>query len=154
MAYDRERPEPKDLILSTHFPKDPSELGFDPQFPLELALKMGTLEELRESFDITDEQWAALHDNPVFIRACNEAVAMVAAEGGTFRAKAKLMAEQLLKRAWALATHEDLGVVPATVQADLIKSVIKMAGLDASIDQKAKVEAARVNALQININLG
>ena len=66
------------------------------------------------------------------------------------------MAEALLPRMYELATYKDLDVVSPNVQADLIKASIRIAGLDASIEQKAAAtakEASRTPPLMIQINL-
>jgi hypothetical protein len=52
--------------------------------------------------------------------------------------------------------HDQTGDVPANVKADLTKWIQRIAGYDASYDQKAAQAQANAvgNALQIVINLG
>ena len=134
--------------------KDPTELGFPPTLPLELAAKTGSIREICESYGIDQVRWNELRANTMFQAACAEAQSMVAQEGGSFRAKARTMAEQFLTRMWELS-NADIKDVPANVQADLMKFVVRVAGLDASIEQKASAatKGAISNALQINIHL-
>ena len=135
--------------------KDPTDLGFPPSLPLELAARTGTIRDLCESYGITRPEWEALRTNELFQMACAEALKIVQAEGGSFKAKARTMAEMFLSRLWTLA-NGDLKDVPANVQADIMKFVVRVAGLDASVEQKAAAagKATASNALQININLG
>jgi hypothetical protein len=49
----------------------------------------------------------------------------------SFRIKAMLQADELLKTSWGMIHN---GALPATVRADLIKFTIRVAGLDASKD--------------------
>ena len=134
---------------------DPTDLGFPPALPLELAAKTGSVRDICESYGVDRARYAELRQNPVFIQACQEALAIVSTEGGSFKAKARTMAEAFLTRMWNLATYPDLDTVPANVQADLMKFVVRVAGLDASIEQKASAagKATATNALQINIHL-
>ena len=134
--------------------KDPSELGFPPTLPLELAAKTGTIREICTSYGLDQAAWDTLRRNEVFQGACAEAQKIVAQEGGSFKAKARTMAEAFLTRVWQLG-NAPLEDVPASVQADLAKFMVRVAGLDASIEQKASAQgkAVATNALQININL-
>lgn len=134
--------------------KDPTELGFPPSLPLELAAKTGTTKSICESYGISRDRWEELRANAVFVRACEEAAKLVATEGGAFKLKARTMAEALLPRMFKLANASDIDI-PPSVQADLIKATIRIAGLDASIEQKgaAAGKALAQNPLMIQINL-
>jgi hypothetical protein len=137
--------------------KDPSDLGFPPMLPVELALGNGTPKQLLEEYGLAQDDWERLKHNRVFLQACKEARDMAASEGGSFRMKAKTMAEVLLKDIHTMASEENPNVVPSNVRADLLKFVVRIAGLDASIDQKGaaagKAGSSTVQAV-ININLG
>ena len=138
--------------------KDPTDsLGFPPALPLELAARSfdTTIQSICEDHGISRDRWASLRVNPVFQQACEEAKEALALEGGSFKAKAKTLAEALLPRLYYLATQQNFDDVPATVQADMIKTAIRVAGLDASIDQKgaAQGKAIAQNPLMIQINL-
>jgi hypothetical protein len=135
--------------------KDPTELGFPPSLPMELAARTGSIRDICESYHLSKEEWDDLRQRPTFIQACEEALKLINEPGGSFKIKARTMAEALLPRMMKLATHTDFDVVPANVQADLIKAAVRIAGLDQSIDQKgaAAGKAAVQNPLMIQINL-
>lgn len=134
--------------------KDPTQLGFPPTLPLELAAKTGTVQEICASYGIDREHWEELRYNPIFQRACEEALRIVNEDGGAFKVKIKTMAEMGLKKAWELIEHQDLDRVPAAVRADLIKFAVRASGLDASIEQKANAAGKSMIApLQIIMNL-
>lgn len=132
------------------FPDNPSEIGlYPPTLPIEVALKVAPIPDICRAYGITKEQWEQLRDNPVFkadVLACHEALKK---EGMSFKMKARLQAEELLKTSWRLI-HASSDEVPPSVKADLIKFTIRAAGLEA--DPKAATSNA--NNLQININLG
>lgn len=141
--------------------KDPTDsLGFPPSLPLELAARSAadpdvTVQSICEGHGISRYRWDALRVNPVFQQACEEAKDALAMEGGSFKAKARTLAEALLPRLYHLATHKSFDDVPAAVQSEMIKTAIRVAGLDASIDQKgaAQGKAIAQNPLVIQINL-
>jgi len=126
---------------------DPAKLGFPPSLPVEIALKTATPERLREEYGYSHSEWVALREDPVFVKALIEAVKMVQQEGMSFKLKARLQAEELLKRSWILI-HDK--AVPASVQSDLIKATMRWAGYD---EKKEAGPGGSTNALQININL-
>lgn len=133
---------------------DPSELGWPPGFPLELALKAAPVKDICEAHGVSRKTYDRLKTDPAFIAAVERAVEMLQTEGMSFRVKARAQAEALLTTSWSLI-HASMDDVPATVKADLIKNTIRVAGLDASLDQKANAAAAAAqqNMLQINIHL-
>lgn len=138
--------------------KDPTaSLGFPPSLPLELAARSAdaTIQSICEGYGIGRDRWNSLRANPVFQQACEEAKDALALEGGSFKAKARTLAEALLPRLYHLATHKSFDDVPAAVQSEMIKTAIRVAGLDASIDQKgaAQGKAIAQNPLMIQINL-
>ena len=136
--------------------KDPSELGFPPMLPMELAMQTGSPKEICETYGLTQDDWNALTKNPAFVYACAEAREMAAKEGGSFRMKARSLAEMQLKNLNALTDPEEsYQNVPASVRADIGKFLIRIAGLDASIDQKGAAAKAGAQATAIiNIDLG
>jgi hypothetical protein len=134
---------------------DPAHLGFPPQLPIEIALREEPVKDICEAYGIDRAKWSEIRTNPMFVNALSAAAEMLQREGMTFRTKARLQAEELLKTSWLLI-HSSNDQVPPAVKADLIKHTIKFAGLDASIDQKNAGGGGGGfgNALQININLG
>lgn len=135
--------------LATIVPKDPAAIGYPPTLPVEIALKTASLAELKVEYRYTDEEWSALRYDPAFIADLKSAVDMVKLEGMTFKLKAKLQAEELLKTSWTLI-HASRDDVPPSVKADLIKSTMRWAGYD----NKDNAGAGNGNALNIQINLG
>jgi hypothetical protein len=140
--------------LPDPIPDDPSEIGWPVALPLELAMGEGTPKEICQSYGISRSEWQVLIENEQFQRAVEEAMTDLEKDGAMFKAKLKVMAQGLLPRMWYLA-HAPLDAVPAAVQKDLITFAVRAAGLDASVEQKAKAIGAggQTNALQINIDL-
>lgn len=136
--------------LATVTPVDPSELGYPPTFPIEIALKTASISEICTAYGFDKADWDRIRRDPVFLNDLKQAVDMVKKEGMSFKLKARLQSEELLKKSWAMI-HASPDVVPPSVQADLIKFTIRAAGLDGSKDQ-ANAQAIG-NALQINIQL-
>lgn len=131
-------------------PEDPADLGWPPTLPVELALRTASPQQIKDAYGYTDDQWEVLRQHPAFLKDLAAAVEMIRKEGMSFKMKARLQSEELLGRAWKMI-HDQTGDVPPSVQADLLKFVVKVAGLDASKDQAANQPGA---GLSININLG
>jgi hypothetical protein len=140
---------PKTTALATTVvrPEDPSELGFDPMLPIELALRTAPVPEICAAYGIDRDQLVALTQDPVFAKAYNNARDELQKDGMGFRIKARMQAEALLGKSWAMI-HAD--GTPTAVKADLIKSTIRWAGLEPKGDGAGGVNGA----FQININLG
>jgi len=128
--------------------KDPAEIGWPPTLPIEIALKTAPMNEIRDAYGYTEEQWWALKDNPDFLADLAAAVEMVKKEGMSFKLKAALQAEELLKTSWRLI-HAPIDEVPSSVKADLIKATARWAGYD----NKDVGAAGNANNLNIQINL-
>jgi len=130
--------------------EDPSTLSlYPPTFPVELALQTAPLPAILESYSISPAQWEALQVHPVFVRDVAAARNAVKKHGASFKLKAGLQAEAMLERMWEM-THAAYDDVPPAVQADLMKFIVKAAGLDASKEQGA---ANQATPLSIQINL-
>lgn len=127
--------------------KDPAKLGWPPTLPLEIALKTAPMDEIRCAYGYSRDEWLALKDHPGFLADLAAAVRMVAKEGMSFKLKAQLQAEELLKTSWRLIHDPN---APATTRADLIKATMRWAGYDI----KEGVGASGGNNLAIQINLG
>lgn len=135
--------------IDFYHPSDPASLGFPPTLPIEIALKTATTEELQKAYDLSVEEWDALWQNPQFVGAVAGAMEAIQKEGMSFKMKARLQSEELLKTSWKMI-HAPSDEVPPSVKADLLKFTIKAAGLV----EDPKAQSAPQNALQININLG
>lgn len=131
-------------------PRDPAGMGWPATLPIEVALRASPPEEICEAYNLTEEDWHALLDNPAFVQEVADAAEALKKNGMSFKVKAQLQSEELLKTSWALI-HSPNDDVPPSVKADLIKFTIRAAGLDGSKDQAAN--AAQGPALSIQINL-
>ena len=131
-------------------PDDPSELGWPPAFPIELAMRVAPTKELCEAHGITKAEWDRLRQDEGFQNVLAGYVKMLRENGASFKLKAMIQSEELLKTSWTIIHAVD---TPAAVKADLIKHTIKFAGLDASLDQKLG-GGSNANNFQINILLG
>lgn len=133
-------------------PGNPAEIETYPaSLPIEVALKTASVKDICEAYGLSEEDWLRLKSDPVFVAEVAALRETLKKDGMSFKMKAQLQAEELLNTSWALI-HSHNDDVPPNVKADLIKFIIKAAGLDASKDQAAN--AGPGNALQININLG
>ena len=127
-------------------PEDPSDLGYPATFPIELALKVDTPRRICEGYGIDEERWRVLRCDPGFQRDLASAVEMVKKEGVSFKLKAQLQSEELLKTSYRMARDID---TPASVRADLIKFTIKCAGY---ADTEA-IQQQKGSGFSITINL-
>lgn len=137
-----------DLTNMAVRPTDPSELGYPPTLPVEIALQTAPMEDIREAYGFNPGQWRRLQDTEQFKNDVATARSMLKEDGMSFKAKARLQAEELLKTSWGLI-HDKSGMVPPSVKADLLKFTIRAAGLEAS----PKDQLANITPLQININM-
>lgn len=119
---------------------------YPPMLPVELALRVSTPKKICEAYGITREEYQELIRSPAFQADLRRAVETVRRDGMSFKLKARLQAEELLKTSWALIHN---GSIPPGVRADLIKFTIRAAGLDGS---KELAEASRPT-LSIQVNL-
>jgi hypothetical protein len=135
---------------------DPSTLGWPSSLPLELALAQQSVREICTAYGLTRQDYERLRRDHGFRRSVAEAAATLQEDGATFRLKAKAQSEELLKTSWGLI-HAPLDQVSASVKATLIQMTIRCAGLDQSIEQKARAQAtaqaASLTALTINLHL-
>lgn len=129
-------------------PTDPSELGYPPTLPIEVVLQTASMDDIRIAYGFSEVQWEALQELPRFQSDLEAARKMLSEEGMSFKAKARLQSEELLKTSWQMI-HDTTGDVPPNVKADLLKFTIRAAGLESS----AKDQAASFTPLQININI-
>lgn len=130
-------------------PDNPAELGYPATLPIEIALKTAPIEAIKEAYNLSEADWETLHNDPRFVADLAAAHELLKKEGMSFKLKARLQSEELLKTSWHLihSSHED---VPPSVKADLLKFTIRCAGLESD----PKKESSSMNNLQININLG
>lgn len=129
--------------------KDPASIGWPPTLPVEIALKTASMNDIRDAYGYSNEEWTRLKDDPGFLADLAAAVQMVKKEGMSFKLKARLQAEELLKTSWRLI-HSPTDEVPSSVKADLLKATMRWAGYDV----KEQAVGGGGNALNIQINLG
>lgn len=129
--------------------EDPAELGYPATLPIEIALRTAPISRICEAYGISREEWEELRHHPAFIADLRAALESLKKDGMSFRMKARLQSEELLKQSWRMI-HASSDEVPPSVKADLIKFTIRAAGLEAD----SKTNAQATNNLQININLG
>lgn len=130
-------------------PRDPSGLGYPPMFLVELVLRVNTVQEVCEAYDIDAAKWAVLRMDPAFINALADIDRTIKKEGVAFKTKARLQADGLLKRSWALI-HDISGDVSPMVQAKLIELTYRVAGYDVTAAQGGGGIGA---SLHIEINI-
>lgn len=128
---------------------NPAALAWPTTLPIELALKTASPAELRDHYGYSDEEWAALRANPVFLAELAAACELVKQEGMSFKLKARLQSEALLETSWRLI-HAPHSEVPAAVKSRLMEATWRMAGFD-SKDTNAPGGSAGL-AIQINFN--
>lgn len=128
--------------------RDPASIAWPPTLPVEIALKTAPMNDIREAYGYSNEEWMRLKDDPAFLADLAAAVQMVKQEGMSFKLKARLQAEELLKTSWRLI-HAPADEVPSSVKADLIKATARWAGYD-NRDQVAG-SGQPTFAIQINL---
>jgi hypothetical protein len=133
-------------------PSNPALLqGYPATLPIEVAQRNYTNKQICESYGIDREEWERICALPSFIADVQNAMEMLRKDGMSFRTKARLQAEELLKTSWTMI-HDKSGVVGAAVKADLLKYTIRVAGLEPN--PRAEGGVIGGNGLSININLG
>lgn len=128
-------------------PRDPASMGWPPTLPVEIALRVSSIANICKAYGIERDEWLAIKEDPRFQQEVADAVDLVKKEGMSFKIKARLQSEELLKTSWRMIHHAS---TPPAVAADLIKFTIKAAGLS---EEKATTAPTVGTALQINIQL-
>ena len=128
--------------------RDPSTFGVPALLLVEVVMKTAPIKDIYEAYGLTKDDYLAHKADPDFQKALEDTAAMLQEEGMSFKMKAKLQAESFLTRSFQLV-QDRTGMVPANVQADLIKATVRWAGYE----PKGQGEGGMQNALQININL-
>jgi hypothetical protein len=129
---------------------DPSALSYPPTFPLELAMRTAPVADICAAYGVDQAAWQGLKADPRFVADLKAAQELLREEGMSFRVKARMQAEELLKTSWRLI-HAPTDEVPASVKADLIKFTVRAAGLDESAKKAQDTTAAPTFNLQINL---
>lgn len=128
---------------------DPSLLGFPPMLAFEVAMQTAPIDQIFEGYGLTITDYQRLMASPDFLTAVATAKQQLKDEGMSFKIKAKLQAEELMKQSWKMI-HDPL--TPHSVRADLIKSTVRWAGYEPKAGAGSVGDG--ITALQINIDLG
>lgn len=122
-------------------------------FAFELARnKVGMQLPLRELIDtlgMSEERALALLKDPLVLKMMKEYKREMEEKGVSFQLKARIQAEEMLKRNWKLAHDPD---TPPAVAAKVIENTVRWAGLEPKTTQNAS-NSANVPALTINFDL-
>ena len=105
---------------------------WDHRMTYELALALDPVSEILARYHVTEKDFQRFRKQPAFMQQIVDYRAEIREKGLTFRAKAKIMAEDLLGTAYELI-HSP--ATPANVKADLIKWTSKVAALDPQPNQ-------------------
>jgi hypothetical protein len=118
-------------------------------FELALILEGGgeTVQDMLTRNNLTTTQFMEFSKDKIFEKAVQDYRQEIRTKGLTFRAKARVQAEELLKTSWLLIHSID---TPAAVKADLIKHTVKWADLE---PKNTAVETS-TGGVSITINLG
>ena len=128
-------------------PPNPATLGYPATLPLELAMRTASVRDLCTEYGLSKEDWEELRLNPLFQADLRAAVEMLRKDGMSFKIRARLQSEELLKTSWKMI-HDVLA--PFAVRADMIKFTVRVAGLDTN----PKDGAVGLGNFNIQINLG
>jgi hypothetical protein len=131
--------------------ENPALLAYPPTLPIEVALKTAPLKDICAAYNISRADWDVLRAHPVFIEDLKKAVELLKKEGMSFKMRARLQSEGLLETAWNMIHAKPVEDVPANVKADLLKFVVRCAGLEG---EKGGGSGGNQTNLQINISLG
>jgi hypothetical protein len=122
------------------------------RFVFDLALLMEgsgeKLDELLDRHEYDANDLLTFKGDAIFLQKLGACREEVRTKGLTFRVKARAQAEELLRTSWVLI-HDP--VVSPAVKADLIKSVVRWAGLETPPKEEGVGAAGGVT---ITINLG
>jgi len=129
-------------------PSDPARLGYPATLPIEIAMRTSGTRAVCEAYGITEDEWDLIRHDPTFLSDLQRAVDMLKEEGMSFRMKAKLQAEELLKTSWRMI-HDPS--TPPNVAADLIKSTARWAQYDVPPSQQAVAPGSGFS-ISINFN--
>ena len=119
--------------------------AYPPTLAMDVAIGTYSLEDLCIRYDVDRQHLSAIMQYPAFMADVARINAEIGKQGGSFRVKAKALAEQYLATTFAMINDP---TTPAAVRADLIKQTVIWA------DLVPKTNAAPTgNGFQINITV-
>ena len=128
-------------------PENPANVGYPATLPLEIAMRTSTPKEICKAYGISRNEWDVIRHDKVFKTELSRAQEMLSKEGVSFKIKAKMQSDELLKTSWKLI-HDHM--VPPNVRADLIKATVRWAGYDTPA--AAGSDAGNGFSISINFN--
>lgn len=126
--------------------RDPSQMGFPPLLPMELALRIDTPANICAIYGISKDQFASIIKHPIFVKSYQEAIEALKVDGMSFRVKCKMQAEDYLKTAYSMIQNKNTS---DAVRADLLKATVRWAGFEA---KASDVGQGSNFSIQINLN--
>ena len=152
-AFDPENPENREIgqedlatfSLLDKLKRDPAGFGFPAMLPVELALG-GKVKETFEAYGLSIDDYHRLKTDHFFLEAIAHAKKQMANQGWSFRMKALLQSEELLRSSWKMIHSAD---TPPNVKKDLIIATWRAAG----VADPEQTENAKSN-FSITLNLG
>jgi hypothetical protein len=100
---------------------------WDTRLCFDVALGVDSLDEILARYALSAEQFQVWAKHPLFMRTVGEFQKHIRENGLSFRAKARMQAEDLLGVAYGLVQDKN---TPASTRADLIKWIAKMGELE------------------------
>jgi len=124
---------------------DPTKGPFNPRLAWDLAMQMDPASDVFRRYGIDDAGALVLMRMPLFIDTLKRCRREIEENGTSFRAKARVMAEDLLTHSYLMATDAE---APPAVRADLIKWTAKMGNLEPAV---RKDEGGQAGGFQFQI---
>jgi len=106
---------------------DQDKAPFDLRLAWDLALQLDPAEDVFRRYGVEPDDAMALMALPLFQDTLRRFKREIEENGGRFRAKARIQAEELIDHSFLMATDPE---APPAVRADLIKWTAKMGGLE------------------------
>ena len=132
-------------------PKNPSLSPHPEGLALELVLQTAPPEEILAAYGLSTAQFAAIAQTPAFKKEFEGYLEMSKEDGFSYKMKSRAQADGMLKVQWEMVHNED---TPASVRADLIKFVARVAGYDKKDVRGGDDDGVSREKITININLG
>lgn len=102
-----------------------TELGFDPQLALEVAMGIDPLPDIIDKYNLTAEEYASISNLSLFGKEVSKHREVMRQHGFDFKTKIGVMAEKALVPLWEIANDT---TVDPKVRVDVLKYIIKVSG--------------------------
>ncbi len=107
----------------------------DPQMIYDLATGLEEPDEVAKRYGFEGDEWEQIAQRPEVVRAVKQQMAELEKNGTTFKNKARLLTNSMLKNLYVAAMRDD---VPVKDKAQALLAVTKLAGLDAPAQATAQ----------------